>query len=139
MTIQSVRLHENSGNHWVRIGDVHLHPETCEETYLNSFFRVHESGNETTPQLLEGRYLPGLEVGPRAHEFDEIVYVVEGEMIVDGCTLGPGSSLFAAANTPYGFTVGQQGLRFVNFRPVATSREGAKLEGQLQTAAALRR
>ena len=116
MTTRSVRIHESSGNSWVRIGDVHLHPEECDKTYLDSYFRVHESGTEGSPQLLEGRYLPGLKVGPRAHEFDEIVYVVEGEMVVDGHTLGPGSSLFAPAHTAYSFSVGAKGLRFVNFR-----------------------
>jgi quercetin dioxygenase-like cupin family protein len=103
----------------MRIGDVHPDPDPYPEDYLNSYYRIHEEGATDTPQLLEARYLPNLTVDPHAHEHDEIIYVLEGELIVGSNRLGPGSSVFVPGNTLYSFRTGPNGLRFLNFRPSA--------------------
>jgi len=52
-----------------------------------------------------------------AHTEDEIIAVVEGELRLGSQVCGAGSSIFVPAKTLYGFKVGPQGVRFLNFRP----------------------
>ena len=73
-------------------------------------------GAENTPQLFEVRFEPDETISLHAHAHDEIIYVLEGEMIMGRKRLGPGASAFIAGNTLYGFRSGPQGLRFLNFR-----------------------
>ena len=68
---------------------------------------------------------------PHFHPEDEIIFVVEGGMIVGRQVLKPGTALAVDANTVYGFGVAEGGLAFTNFRPtephfVMMSREGPK-------------
>ena len=67
------------------------------------------------------------------HPEDEIIFVVEGGMIVGRDVLKPGTALAVDANTVYGFGVAEGGLAFTNFRPtephfVMMSRDGPKHE-----------
>lgn len=113
-----IRIHEDKSNGWVRIGDADPAPQGQSGAYLDSTYRIHELGTDQSPQLIEARYLPGTSIGVHAHDHDEIVYVVEGEMLVGNRILGPGSSVFVAARTLYSFSAGAAGLRFLNFRPL---------------------
>ncbi|GAC1572427.1 MAG: hypothetical protein NVS3B5_01280 [Sphingomicrobium sp.] len=118
MSKAPIRIHEDKSNGWVRIGDADNASEGHSRAYLDSTYRIHELGTDQSPQLLEARYLPGTSIGVHAHDHDEIVYVVEGEMLVGNKTSGPGSSVFVAARTLYSFSAGPAGLRFLNFRPL---------------------
>jgi hypothetical protein len=55
------------------------------------------------------------------HSTDEVIFVVAGTMMVGRRRLGPGSALAIGANTFYKFKVASDGLKFVNFRPIASS------------------
>lgn len=67
-------------------------------------------------QLFEASIAPNEEISLHAHAEDEIIYVLEGEVLVGRKRLGPGASMFVAGNTLYGFRTGPEGARFLNFR-----------------------
>ena len=60
---------------------------------------------------------PGYAADVHCHSEDEVIYIVEGEMIMDGRSHGPGTVIFMQRATDYGFTVGPQGVRFLEMRP----------------------
>ena len=87
------------------------------EGELDSSACMHQPGTEETPQLFEIKFLPGATVAAHAHDQDEIMYVLAGEMHVGTQVLKPGSSLSVPGKTVYGFAAGKEGLHILNFRP----------------------
>jgi quercetin dioxygenase-like cupin family protein len=81
--------------------------------------REHHLGSDTAPELFEVRFQPDTVVNSHAHLRDEIIFVVEGALILGSRVLLPGSSVYIAANTLYSFRAGPEGVHFVNFRPTA--------------------
>lgn len=68
---------------------------------------------------------------PHFHTEDEIIFVVQGGMILGRRVLKPGGALAIDAGTIYAFGVDEGGLAFLNFRPVdphfvMVSRDGPK-------------
>ena len=93
-------------------------PEDDPENGVNwSGRRFHHEGDEETPQLFEVHLRPNQEVVLHAHEQDEIIYILGGEMRVGNSTLGAGSSIAIKGRTIYGFKASDQGVHFLNFRP----------------------
>ena len=90
---------------------------TAEQGRRRSGRCVHHEGSATRPQLFEVELGPDQEVGLHAHEHDEIIYVVDGSLVVGQQVLRPGSSLAIAGGTVYGFRAGTDGVHFLNFRP----------------------
>jgi quercetin dioxygenase-like cupin family protein len=95
-------------------------PSTIEEANQESdermCHRLHHPGSETDLQMFEVRVPPGHVVESHAHDEDEIVYVLEGEMILGARVLKAGSSAMIPGKTLYGFSAGAGGLVFLNFR-----------------------
>ena len=87
------------------------------EGELDSTSRIYEEGSDSSPQLFEVEFPADSGVEIHAHEEDEIIYVLTGEMRVGSRVLGPGASVFIQGNTLYSFKAGPQGLTFLNFRP----------------------
>ncbi len=81
--------------------------------------REHHLGSDVAPELFEVRFQPDTVVNSHAHLRDEIIFVVEGTLILGSRVLTPGSSVYVAANTLYSFRAGPEGVHFVNFRPTA--------------------
>jgi len=79
------------------------------------------TGSDDEPQLFEVFLPPNYVVEPHAHSRDEIVSVIEGELDFGSRKLTAGGAVSVPANTLYGFRVGPDGARFLNFR----SRGGA--------------
>lgn len=79
--------------------------------------REHHHGSETEPELFEVQFGPNTVVNPHAHLYDEIIYVVAGQLILGSRVVEPGSSVFIAGQTLYSFRAGPEGVHFVNFRP----------------------
>jgi quercetin dioxygenase-like cupin family protein len=77
----------------------------------------HHQGTETLPQLFEVKLLPGQTVEPHAHEHNEIIYILGGELRLGNTVLKPGSSVAIKGRTIYGFAAGSDGVHFLNFRP----------------------
>lgn len=78
--------------------------------------RIIHPGSADEQQLLEFRMAPGLRIRPHSHDVDEIVYVLAGELHFGTRVCGPGASVTIPAHTRYGFRVGPDGARFLNFR-----------------------
>lgn len=114
--VKPIRPHDDESIPWTKIGDVSSSKEDGNENYYESSFRIHEPGSDGVPQLIEANHLPNAVTEVHAHEEDEIIYIVAGEMDLGGRLVGAGSSIFIAGNTLYGFAAGPRGLRFVNFR-----------------------
>jgi len=106
---------------WTKVKDLGKEnlPEGISDGDLNSRFASHEPGDEETLQLFEIDYPPGGAVEIHSHDEDEIIYILEGEMHFGNRVLRAGSSVFIAGKSYYGFKVGPDGLRFINFRPRA--------------------
>jgi quercetin dioxygenase-like cupin family protein len=78
--------------------------------------RVHHPGSETDLQMFEVRVPPNYVVESHAHDEDEIVFVLEGEMVLGARVVKAGSSAMIPGKTLYGFSAGPNGLTFLNFR-----------------------
>lgn len=77
---------------------------------------VHHPGSAEHPQLVEIRMPPNTKIRSHAHDSDEIMYILEGEVKLGARRFGPGSSIFVEGRTFYAFQVGEGGLRYLNFR-----------------------
>ncbi len=78
--------------------------------------RLLHTGDGNGLQLFEASIAPDAEISLHAHAEDEIIYILEGELLIGRKRLGPGASAFIAGNTLYGFRSGTAGVRFLNFR-----------------------
>ncbi len=78
--------------------------------------RILHAGSDDELQLFEAHIAANEEVSLHAHAAHEIIYILEGELLIGRKRLGPGASAFIAAQTLYGFRAGPQGVRFLNFR-----------------------
>lgn len=81
--------------------------------------RYHHPGGSEALQLFELEMAPGLALAPHAHEADEIIAVLSGQLLLGSRVLEPGSSLFVPGNTLYTVKAGPEGCRFLNFRAAA--------------------
>jgi hypothetical protein len=61
------------------------------------------------------------EKGVHSHSEDEVIFVIEGQMLLGSRLCGPGTALAIAAETLYSFGVGPGGLTFINFRAARPS------------------
>jgi mannose-6-phosphate isomerase-like protein (cupin superfamily) len=84
---------------------------------LATRMRIFHEGDDRTPQLFETQVPPNAEAAVHCHEEDEIMYILDGEMILGNRSLRRGGSMFIAAQTMYGFKAGPEGVSFLNFRP----------------------
>jgi len=73
-------------------------------------------------------WLPGgLVAPPHSHDHEEVIYIVEGGFSMGKRKCGPGTVVYIEAGTQYGFTVWDEGVRFLNIRPgLATYAEKGK-------------
>ena len=71
---------------------------------------------EMGPWVMINALHPGFVSQPHSHDQDEVIYVVEGMLTLDDQECGPGTLIFNEKDTVYGFTVGDQGVRFLNIR-----------------------
>lgn len=70
---------------------------------------------------------PGTVAPPHSHSHEEVIYVLEGGFSMGKRECGPGTVVYIAADTQYGFKVGEQGVRFLNIRQgLATYKEAGK-------------
>jgi len=103
---------------WIRSVDM-APPEmvdTLEPDEANTLINIHAEGSDDVLQLFEVKLPAGAKQRVHAHDTDEIIYVVSGAMQLGNRTLGPGSSVYVAKDTLYGFAAGEAGLRILVFR-----------------------
>lgn len=79
-------------------------------------------GSQLIGDLKEGPWIhihsltPGMIVKPHSHNETEVIYIVEGELTLGDRICGPGTVAYIEKDTEYGFTVGPEGVRFINIR-----------------------
>lgn len=78
---------------------------------------VHQIGTEDTPQLIQIKFPPNAMINPHAHEENEIIFVLAGELRLGNDILRAGSSVAVGGDTIYAFQAGPEGLEILNFRP----------------------
>lgn len=107
---------------YVRVSDMYdassgerkkIPPEELHGQEVGYFF----PGSEDELQLFEVRCDPNVTFNSHAHDEDEIMYVLGGEIILGRRRYPPGSAIYIPGKTLYSFRSGPQGLRFLNFRP----------------------
>ncbi len=59
---------------------------------------------------------PGLVAPKHSHDEDETLFVLEGSFSMGARECGPGTVVYIEAGTQYTFTVGDEGVRFLNIR-----------------------
>jgi hypothetical protein len=82
----------------------------------------HVFGGPSELELFEVHRPPHTVSEAHAHDEDEIIYILEGSLVFGNRTFGPGTAVMVPAWTLYGFRVGEEGVRFANFRPRSTER-----------------
>jgi hypothetical protein len=97
------------------ISEPHQREALSEEELEVEVWAPHPGGPDQL-QLLEISYPPNITASPHAHESDEIVVVVRGEMRFGNNVCGVGSSAMIPAYTLYSFVSGPEGVTFLNFR-----------------------
>ena len=63
-------------------------------------------------------------VETHSHTVDEVIYIVEGSLTIGDRTCGPGTVMAIEKDTEYEFTVGPEGVRFLNIRPALDTGTG---------------
>lgn len=91
-------------------------PARHSEEALATRLRIFHEGSDSSPQLFEAQILPHAVAAPHCHVEDEIIYILDGEMLLGNRSIGRGASVFIAAHTIYGFRAGPEGVKFLNFR-----------------------
>lgn len=67
--------------------------------------------------VVHASHPPGFTVKPHSHREDEMLYVIEGGcQILDGPLLEANDAIVLKAGQEYGFSVGDQGMRFLTIR-----------------------
>ena len=119
----TVRIVETNSIAWQRVHEA-VAPDVAarmSEAERNGDVRILHSGSGGELQLFEANIAPNDEVSLHAHEADEIIYILEGELQIGRKRLGPGASVFIGGQTLYGFKAGPSGVRFLNFRGEANT------------------
>ncbi|MFT4581515.1 MAG: quercetin dioxygenase-like cupin family protein [Gammaproteobacteria bacterium] len=119
----TVRIVETDSVAWQRVHEA-VSPDVSarmSEAERNGDVRILHPGSGGELQLFEANIAPNDEVSLHAHEADEIIYILEGELQIGRKRLGPGASVFIAGQTLYGFKAGPSGVRFLNFRGEANT------------------
>ena len=65
-------------------------------------------------------FAPGFETELHSHSEDEVMYVLDGEIRMGRRVMGPQSILLIRKDSQYKFSVGDEGVRFLNIRPGST-------------------
>ena len=79
---------------------------------------------ETGPWVYINSLEPNSAVETHSHTVDEVIYIVEGSLTIGDRTCGPGTVMAIEKDTVYEFTVGPEGLRFLNIRPALDTGTG---------------
>ena len=74
---------------------------------------------------------------PHSHSQDELIYIMDGSLVMGRSEYMPGTCLALPANVRYSVTTGANGIKFVNFRRDASIQEYGKVkERELESAIA---
>ena len=78
--------------------------------------RRYFGSEEGELEMFVVRLTPDHPLAPHAHRADEVMYVLEGDLVVGNRSYPAGSAVLIPGNTLYGLRSGPSGLAFINFR-----------------------
>jgi hypothetical protein len=119
-------------------GHVHLlpadrvprHPDITGEGYVGGGLHADAQCPSCELWLHDNNFIVPNRVTPvHSHSEDEVIFICDGGMKLGNTLYGPGSAVAIHADTKYGFTVGPDGLSFINFRgtsPTYTAGDGSR-------------
>ena len=111
-----LRIRDGKDISWKTVRDaVPERAANYERSLADSKVAHHDPASTDELQLVEADYLPGVKIPIHSHKEAEIMYVLAGSIVMDGRELRPGSSVFIAPGTPYGFSAGSEGVRLAFF------------------------
>ncbi|MDT0575948.1 hypothetical protein RM533_07090 [Croceicoccus sp. F390] len=116
--MSKVHVQDGAANVWTPIRSV-VPPQMHERMTAGEMageFKSHDRNDPERLDLLEIFYPANAVINVHAHEEDEIIYVVEGDIRLGKRLYPKGSSVFIARQTLYSFEAGPDGLHMVNFR-----------------------
>ena len=65
---------------------------------------------------------------PHSHSQDELIYIMDGSLVMGRSEYMPGTCLALPANVRYSVTTGAHGIKFINFRRDASIHEYGKVK-----------
>lgn len=115
--MSKVRIHEHDKIEWVTLRSLYPPQMAAEmsDAELDSLLATHEPGLNGSLHLTEQNYLPHAHFDLHAHDQAEIIYVLDGTILLGNRELAAGSSIFIDRDTLYEFTAGAGGLRILIF------------------------
>jgi len=104
-----------------RFGDIawHVPPSDPKDLDLYTPPKEGEAGRKLLIQGDSGFFLQTVRIPPNfaapthSHDHAEIFMVVDGDCLFNGEPMGPLDCTVVAANEPYGFTAGPNGVQFL--------------------------
>jgi quercetin dioxygenase-like cupin family protein len=117
--MSKVRVHTAENIEWVTLRSLYPADLAAErsDAELDSTMAYHEQGTGGSLHLTEYNYLPHARFDLHAHDQPEIIYVLDGTLLLGTRELGRGASVFIADHTLYEFAAGPEGLRMLVFMP----------------------
>ncbi len=74
-----------------------------------------KSEDGSGPSIMIRHWGPNTDIPVHAHPYNEMFYVLEGEVIMGDTVYGPGSCLFYPKGTPYGPTRAPNGCKLLRY------------------------
>jgi uncharacterized cupin superfamily protein len=74
------------------------------------------------PWVMINAIQPGYISQTHSHDQDEVFYIIQGDLTIEGQVYGPNTLMFMEKGTVYSFTAGSDGVRFLRFSAVGVLR-----------------
>ena len=118
----AIEIFDPEEHEWLRPVDAYpavVLPDIPRAELEGTRVRFHHPGSATELQMFEVQVDPDLVLASHAHDADEIIAVIEGELHVGRRVCGVGASICVRGGTLYSVKAGPEGCRFLNFRGAA--------------------
>lgn len=80
---------------------------------LTKFLRGKKEGEG--PEIMIRHWGPDTDIPPHSHPYNEMFYVLEGEVEIGGTTYAAGSCIYVEKGTPYGPTRAPKGVKVLRY------------------------
>ena len=78
---------------------------------------LHVSKGETGPEMMIRHWGPETDIPVHSHSYNEMFYVLDGEVEIGGVTYSAGACIFIEKNTLYGPTRAPKGGKVLRYAP----------------------
>jgi quercetin dioxygenase-like cupin family protein len=75
-----------------------------------------------TPEMMIRHWGPDTDIPTHSHPYNEMFYVLEGEVEIGGVAYGAGSCIYIEKNTPYGPTRSPKGGKVLRYAEAGPSK-----------------